>query len=153
MVDDRLTNGFNNPSSAEETPPPNPLPEAERGRRVAHDPGVVLVADPPVSGSPSPLRGGGWGGGCWNGRFPFEALVREARAAAASPAPRLIEARYRASLGEGQALVGTAQWKVLHQGSGPALLRLQAEGQPFNLAVKQPRYENRDAVIAEFPDP
>jgi hypothetical protein len=86
-------------------------------------------------------------------RPAFETLVREARAGPARSAPRLIEARYRASLGNGQALVGTAQWKVLHPGTGPALLRLQPQGQPFNLAVKQPRYENRDAVLAEFPDP
>jgi hypothetical protein len=88
-------------------------------------------------------------------RRQFDALVREAARAVkhGQQPPRLVEARYRASLTEGLALVGTAQWKVLNPGARPALLRLQEEGNPFNLAVARPRYDNRDALLAEFPDP
>jgi hypothetical protein len=86
-------------------------------------------------------------------RSEFEELLRQAaKAQKQKEAPRLVEARYRAALSE-TALVGTAQWKVLHQREGAALLRLQGDGQAFNLAVKQPRYENRDALLGEFPDP
>ncbi len=85
-------------------------------------------------------------------RSEFEDLVRQAaRGRGRKQPPRLLEARYRATLGD-SAPTGSAQWKVLHSGEGSALLRLQSEGQPFNLAVKQPRYKNRDALIAEFPD-
>src|SRR5207248_2962742 len=59
----------------------------------------------------------------------------------------------RASLTDAPALVGTAEWKVLHRGAQPALLRLQEEGRPFNLAIARPRYDNREALLAEFPDP
>jgi hypothetical protein len=87
-------------------------------------------------------------------RKEFEALVRQAaKGKSGKQSPHLIEARYRARLGDSQALTGTAQWKVLHPGSSPALLWLQGEGQPFNLALDKPRYENRDALVAEFPDP
>src|SRR5262249_34249556 len=37
-------------NSCPRTPPPSPLPETERGRKI-------------IFGSPSPLRGGGWGEG------------------------------------------------------------------------------------------
>jgi hypothetical protein len=89
------------------------------------------------------------------GRTDFESLVRKAATAQAEKKtpPRLVEARYRARLDDMAALGGTAEWKVLHPGTRPALLRLQSDDQPFNLAVKQPRYENRDALLTEFPDP
>ncbi len=81
-------------------------------------------------------------------RGDFEELVRKAaKAQAPKNGPRLIEARYRATLVDnGGGLSGTGQWKVLHPGSGPALLPLQ----PLNLALQKPRFENRDALIADF---
>src|SRR6266545_3356797 len=45
------------------TPPPNPLPATERGSKT-HDP----------SSSPSPLRGGGWGGGVFGPPLPKKTL-------------------------------------------------------------------------------
>jgi hypothetical protein len=88
-------------------------------------------------------------------RREFDALVRDAARAVKlrKDPPRLVEARYRATLTEGLALMGTAEWKLLYRGDRPALLRLQEEGRPFNLAVSRPRYDNRDALLAEFPDP
>ncbi len=84
-------------------------------------------------------------------RSQFEQLVREAaRGKKALSAPKLIEARYRASLSESSALVGTAQWRVSLQGPAPALLKLTGEGASFNLAVKQPRLDNRDAILTTF---
>ncbi|MFO0879014.1 MAG: hypothetical protein U0840_16850 [Gemmataceae bacterium] len=87
-------------------------------------------------------------------RRDFEALVRKAAAVqgSAQAPPQLVEARYRASFGDSQALVGTAQWKVLHRGKGSALLRLTSEGNGCNLAVRQPRFDNRDALLAFFPE-
>ncbi len=81
-------------------------------------------------------------------RGDFEDLVRKAaKAQAPKNGPRLIEARYRATLVDnGGGLSGTGQWKVLHPGSGPALLPLQ----PLNLALQKPRFENRDALVADF---
>jgi hypothetical protein len=79
-------------------------------------------------------------------RAEFEERVQKAaKAQAPKNAPRLIEARYRASLGE-NGLSGTGQWKIIHPGSGPALLPLQ----PLNLALRQPRFENREALVADF---
>jgi hypothetical protein len=81
-------------------------------------------------------------------RADFEARVRRAANVARIP-PRLVEARYRAALAD-LALTGTAQWKVHHAGPVPALLDLQPGGQAFSLALKQPRWENREALLAEF---
>jgi hypothetical protein len=77
----------------------------------------------------------------------FEALVRRAGLAAAShkEPPRLIEARYRATLVD-SALVGTGQWTVHNPGPGARILTLD----PLNLAPRQPRFENRDALLADF---
>jgi hypothetical protein len=83
-------------------------------------------------------------------RDEFEELVRRAARGAGREVPQLVEARYRAALAE-EALVGTGQWKVVHTGPGPGLLNLQPNPQqPFNLALKQPRFENREALVAEF---
>ncbi len=65
--------------------------------------------------------------------------------------PRLIEARYRATLQKEPALVGTGQWKAINPANGPALLPLQ----PLGLALRQARFENAgaarpDALIADF---
>ncbi len=80
-------------------------------------------------------------------RTEFEEKLLRAAATTESQRhpPRLAEARYRARLTDG-ALVGTGQWKVVYAGPGPGLLPLQ----PLNLALRQPRFENRDAVIADF---
>ncbi|MBY0232306.1 MAG: hypothetical protein K2W96_23765, partial [Gemmataceae bacterium] len=87
-------------------------------------------------------------------RADFEKLVQDAaRAAPGREPPRLIEARYRAALTDSFALAGTLQWKLRHPGAGPALLRLGADASAFNLALRGPRFENRDAVLAEFPFP
>jgi hypothetical protein len=108
-------------------------------------------------------------------RSEFEELLEKARQGKASQgqAPRLLEARYRARLQVAGAdeksgtswyaedLVGTAQWRVLHQGQGPGLLSLEPGGKEpaspsmpvghnFNLALKQPRFANRDAYLARF---
>src|SRR5262249_32943067 len=48
---------------------------------------------------------------------------------------------------------GTAQWKAAWSGTGAALLDLQPDDQPFNLALGKPRFDNRDAVLARFPRP
>jgi hypothetical protein len=80
-------------------------------------------------------------------REEFEGLVRRAAAADAArrDPPRLVEARYRGALAD-TALAGTGQWRVAHAGPGPGLLPLD----PLNVALRQPRFENRDALIADF---
>jgi hypothetical protein len=80
-------------------------------------------------------------------RAEFEEKVNRAARAleAARHPPKLAEARYRARLADA-ALVGTGQWKVAYAGPGPGLLPLQ----PLNIALRQPRFENRDALIADF---
>src|SRR5262245_21897007 len=76
----------------------------------------------------------------------LDALVeRAARARARKTPPRLLEARYHATLKE-ENLIGEGQWKLLHTGSGPGLLNIE----PFNLALRQARFENGDALIAAF---
>jgi hypothetical protein len=77
----------------------------------------------------------------------FDALLErasKARRAARNP-PRLVEAHYRAALEE-RALVGSAEWKILYSQESPGLLVLQ----PFNLALRQARLGNREALVAEF---
>jgi hypothetical protein len=79
----------------------------------------------------------------------FDQRLRRAAQAAERTAPRLAEARYNASLKEengSAALVGAGQWKVIHSGPGSGLLLLQ----PFNLALRQARFENREALVADF---
>jgi hypothetical protein len=75
----------------------------------------------------------------------FEARLRRARAAARS-APQLVEAHYFGAELSGDALAGKGQWKVLPGGAGPAVLPLKK----LTLAVRQPRFDTRDAVLAEF---
>jgi hypothetical protein len=77
----------------------------------------------------------------------FDNLIRRSRVAAAAlkEPPRLIEARYRATLID-TALVGTGQWTVHNPGPGGRILALD----PLNLAARQPRFENRDALLADL---
>ena len=87
-------------------------------------------------------------------REDFEKQLANAakKAASGKSTPRLIEARYRATLQTEPALVGSGHWKTINPGAGPALLPLL----PLNLALRQARFENlakdakSDAVIAEF---
>ena len=80
-------------------------------------------------------------------RDEFEDLIRRAALAEAArkTPPRLVEAHYHADLVEG-ALVGSCQWKVVHTADAPGLLPLT----PLNLALREPRFENGDALIADF---
>jgi hypothetical protein len=80
-------------------------------------------------------------------RADFEEKVRRARQALEGlrNPPQLTEARYRARLVD-KSLVGTGQWKVIQAGVGRGLLPLQ----PLNVALREPRFENRDALIADF---
>jgi hypothetical protein len=76
----------------------------------------------------------------------FDTLVERAtRGGARQVRPRLLEARYHGVLKE-EALIGDGQWKVLHEGPTPGLLNLE----PFNLALRQARFENENALIAAF---
>lgn len=98
-------------------------------------------------------------------RKEFEKLVQKAARASKDRQhrPALIEARYRARLVEskplrpdekaGYSLAGSAQWKIQHKGRHATLMRLASEGAGINLAIRRPRYENRDALLTEFPDP
>lgn len=80
-------------------------------------------------------------------RAEFEERVRRAARgqAAGRRVPRLVEASYRAALVD-TALVGSGQWKVQHPGEGAAVLPLQ----PLGLALRQPRVEDREALVADF---
>ncbi len=79
-------------------------------------------------------------------RAEFEALVdRATQATAKKVPPLLLEAHYHAKLKD-DALFGEGQWKLTHKGPGPGLLSLD----PFNLAVRQARFENDDAILAAF---
>jgi hypothetical protein len=59
--------------------------------------------------------------------------------------PRLLEASYRAVLKD-NALHGSGQWKVNNPDKGMSILRVQ----PLNLALRRLRFENRDALLADF---
>jgi hypothetical protein len=80
-------------------------------------------------------------------RDEFEGLVRRAARAGetAKKVPRLVEARYRARVAGGD-LVGTGAWKVLNPAAGPAVLALTG----LNLALRQPRFENRPALVGDL---
>lgn len=80
-------------------------------------------------------------------REEFESLVAKAaqNINATREVPRVLEAVYRANLLD-QALAGTLEWKVLNPGPGAALWPLQ----PLNLALRQPRFEDQEALIADF---
>src|SRR5438067_4918484 len=80
-------------------------------------------------------------------RDRFEELVRRAAAGVArQPPPRLVEARYRATLAD-QALVGGADWKVHHLGPAPGLLSLE----PLQLALRRAVWpDNRPADLGDL---
>jgi hypothetical protein len=78
-------------------------------------------------------------------RTEFEDLLQQAERAAVQAPPHLAQARYRAVL-QGDALVGGGLWTVAYSAAGPGLLPLR----PFNLALRQVRYENHDALVGEF---
>ena len=74
-------------------------------------------------------------------RDEFDRLRRDAARNAADRRnpPRLVEARYRATLQPDLTLAGTGQWKTVNPASGAALLPLS----PVNLAVRQARWKIR----------
>ena len=83
----------------------------------------------------------------------FDKRVRDAvaNAGASKSSPRLIQARYRATLYKTSALVGTGEWKTVNPTRGQALLPLS----PINLALKQARFDEageakRPALLADF---
>jgi hypothetical protein len=77
----------------------------------------------------------------------FEGKVRQASKSknAQKNDPQLVEARYRGRL-EDSALAGTGQWKILYSGARPSVLPLES----LNLAIRQPRFENREALVGDF---
>jgi hypothetical protein len=75
----------------------------------------------------------------------FDGRLRRARTAGRT-VPQLVEARYFGAELSGDALVGKAKWHVLYGGSGAALLPLQ----PLTIALRQPRCDTREAIVAEF---
>jgi hypothetical protein len=80
-------------------------------------------------------------------RDDFEARVKQAARAgiALLKAPRLVEARYRATL-QDTALVGTGQWTLLNPGPTAALFALQ----PFNLALRRALIGKKDAILGDL---
>jgi hypothetical protein len=82
-------------------------------------------------------------------RLPRADLEARLRQAGPKAAPQLVEARYRAQFTD-LALTGSGIWHLTHAGAGPGLLPLQPAGGTFNLALKQPRFGDREALIAEF---
>ncbi|HEV3142245.1 MAG TPA: hypothetical protein VGZ47_00005, partial [Gemmataceae bacterium] len=80
----------------------------------------------------------------------FENLVQQAANArdAERDPPKLVEARYRAVL-EGDGLVGSAEWRILHRAPGPGRLSLQA----LQLALRKARWpDSRPARLGFFED-
>ena len=82
-------------------------------------------------------------------RAEFEDLERRAARAADSSRkrPRLIESHYRAHLVDNN-LVGSSQWKAINPADKgtAAILSLPL----LNVALRQPRFENREALLADF---
>jgi hypothetical protein len=80
-------------------------------------------------------------------RKEFEARVRSAAQAGAlrKQPPRLIQARYRATLQEDSTLVGTGQWEIHNPAVVPGVLPLQ----PFNLALKKVRLKKAQLDLAD----
>ena len=70
-----------------------------------------------------------------------------------SEAPRLVDVHYRAKLLkdglEENSLTGSAEWKIVHQGPGPALLPLDS----LQIAIKQARWTDGRTAIVGFLDP
>src|SRR5262249_26847133 len=77
-------------------------------------------------------------------RAAFDDLLRQALAGGGDlrPPPRLLQARYRASLTE-NGLVGSAEWIVRHDGSRPGLLSVN----PWQLAVRGARWADGPAAL------
>jgi hypothetical protein len=81
-------------------------------------------------------------------RAEFDALIHRASAAirAGQSSPALVETRYQATL-TGDALFGTANWRILAAGSTPALLAVE----PLQLAVRNARWtDDRAAVLGDL---
>jgi hypothetical protein len=82
-------------------------------------------------------------------REDFEAKVARAALAmeAAKDAPHLVEARYRATL-NGNALVGSAEWKIVNPMATAAILPVQ----PLGVALRQARWSDNRAARLAFLD-
>jgi hypothetical protein len=82
-------------------------------------------------------------------RENFEKLLREAARAhdAARMPPRLVEARYRAKL-SGEALLGTADWRVLHTARGPGRIPLNS----VQIALRDVRWSDDRPALLGFLD-
>jgi hypothetical protein len=80
-------------------------------------------------------------------REEFEDRVQQAARAAETrkKLPRLVEARYRATL-QDRALVGGGQWTILNPAEEPGVFPVQ----PFNLALRRARLGKSDAVLGEL---
>jgi hypothetical protein len=80
----------------------------------------------------------------------FENLVRQAAAAreAEREPPRLVASTYRAVL-QGDSLIGSAEWKIVHRANGPGRLSLQA----MQLALRTARWpDNQPARLGFLED-
>jgi hypothetical protein len=88
-------------------------------------------------------------------RAEFEKRVRLAAAGARAPVavPKLVAAHYRARLlndGLGEnSMTGTADWQIVHNGPGPALLPLDA----LQLALGQARWSDKRMAVLGFLEP
>jgi len=80
-------------------------------------------------------------------RAEFEGRVQRAALAveAIKSPPRIIEARYRATLNEA-GLVGTAQCTILHTLAAPGILTLQ----PFSLALRKATLDGSEAILGDL---
>src|SRR5262245_27985027 len=80
-------------------------------------------------------------------REEFEERVQRAAQAgdALKEPPRLVEARYRASLVD-TALVGTCRWMIQQAALAPGLLPIT----PLSLALRQARLDNGNAILGSL---
>src|SRR5262245_57714563 len=81
-------------------------------------------------------------------RKQFEDIVKQANRAAGvqTRPPRLLEARYRATLQDGE-LVGAAEWKLIQPQGPRAVWSLET----WNLAMRgQPTMDGKPAIIGDF---
>lgn len=75
-------------------------------------------------------------------RAEFDDLVARAASATLRDPPRLVETTYRAAL-SGEALVGSATWKVLHRGPSPGLL----SAEPLNMAIRKASWDDGSPAL------
>src|SRR2546429_381011 len=107
------------------------------------------AASAPLAASPTAARGRRFRSDFETGeggrRASWGARPGPARAARGW-GPHGVEARYSGAGGGGDARVGRGRGEVARPGPGAAALPLQ----PLTVAVRQPRFADRDALVAEF---